>query len=239
MRALPDVLHQSVHAAAIGLVILFWLVLLSQAGVRSQSAISPRVHHGAPLFTTFISGHLREARLLDALAPDARRVYLARLTLRQGYGPKLVAKLDADPDGKDGELLRPALEAAIVALSGRTESQADAVAFASGVPMHYEWEGSSVPILVETTWAEQFLTTRPRTAIAGYIHLFLLSRYRAAFEAAIDEGKQAEQEFAALRYRAEWSLTTRHRELLVRVLAEHVDQAEHAYIATGRHPRAR
>lgn len=239
MRSLPRVLHQSIHPVAIWLVICCWLLLLAQAGVRSQTASQPRAHRGTPLLSTFLSGHLRDTGLLDTWAPDARRVYLARLALRQAYVPTLVAKPDADPDGKDGELARPPLEAAIVALTGRAESRADAVEFAAGVPMHYEWEGASEPILVETTWAEQFLATRPRTAIGGYIHLFLLSRYRAAFEAATREGQHAEQEFAALRYRTEWSLTRRHRELLVRALADHVDSAEYAYISTGRHPRER
>ena len=116
--------------------------------------------------------------------------------------------------------------------------RAEAVLFAQTAVVFYEWEGYSDGPLSEAEFAAEYLQQNPHTLISGYIDLFLLHRYRAAFEAAEFEHNPDAGRLAAERYAGVWKRVRQVRDVVIRAVADNIDTSSYVYIKTAHHPRA-
>src|SRR5262249_21148928 len=130
------------------------------------------------------------------------------------------------------------MERAIVGILGRSSVGDDAYAYAKDARLYYEWEGESQPPLDEAQYAADYLAAHPKTVLAPYLRLFLLQRYRSAFEAAIFEKQDAavQRSIAAL-YKTMWVQAQRERDPVVKAIADDIDAGPYLYVDVGRHPR--
>ena len=128
-------------------------------------------------------------------------------------------------------------EGAIVALAGATGVEAEAAAYAKDAVLFYEWEGYSDGPMTEAGYAERYLREHPQTPLASFLDLFLLHRYRSAFETAGHEGKAEIQRTAAERYREVFDRVARRADPIIRAVADDIDAERFLYIRTDQHPR--
>lgn len=106
-------------------------------------------------------------KYLDAIAPDSGL---------------WVFETPSSPD--EGVLARRRnLIDQIVAILGQNV-RSEAEAFANAVPLRSEWEGMSEGPVDEANFADNWLSKRPGTSIAPFLHLFKAHRFRAGYEAA-------------------------------------------------------
>lgn len=160
---------------------------------------------------------------------------------------------------------RSSLETGMVALlevsdqsaDARTALEREAGTYARMAKLYYEWEGFPEPPLDEANFAEGYLRDHPRTVLRPYLELFLLCRYRSAFEAALYEidhvpadmipaGKRledvraryaADQHLAADRYREVWDRLAATNDGVVRAVADELDGVAYLYVFVIAHPR--
>jgi len=144
-------------------------------------------------------------------------------------------------------------------LSGaRTSLQREAAAYARRGTLAYEWEGYPDGPLAEAKFAEEYLSLHPATVLRPYLELFLLYRYRAAFEAAVYEiplagtetpraspagaaqiaaGYAADQRLAAAKYQEVWTRLAGATDPVVRAIADELDGVSFIYLNISAHPR--
>jgi hypothetical protein len=75
------------------------------------------------------------------------------------------------------------LEEQIVTVLGEN-TRVEAKAFSQAVPLYAEWEGMSEGPVDEANFVDNWLSKRPGTPIAPFLHLFKAHRLRAGYEAA-------------------------------------------------------
>jgi len=75
------------------------------------------------------------------------------------------------------------LEEQIVTVMGEN-TRTEAKAFSLAVPLYAEWEGMSEGPVDEANFVDNWLSKRPGTPIAPFLHLFKAHRLRAGYEAA-------------------------------------------------------
>ena len=125
----------------------------------------------------------------------------------------------------------------LATLLGRTGAGSEAAAVAREVPLSYEWEGYSDGPIREPVKAEEYLAKHPNSVLAPALNLFILHRYRCAFEAAtFNKDAQVEAKSAAW-YRAAWERASRVQDVVVQALARDIDESPYAYLETKVHPR--
>ncbi len=174
--------------------------------------------------------------VLADLDPATRRLYESRVRLRAAYRPRVGRHLKPVDEDKVNDH-RPALEAMLVAAAGTTRVAGAAARYAETALGYYEYEGYSQPPLAEAAHAEAYLARYPRSVLRPGLELYLLSRYRAAFEAAAFEGDDHARHLAAERYRATWSRARGVRDPVIRAIARDIDAAKQVYIGSEGHPR--
>lgn len=173
-----------IHARWTSRIAVAWLVMLAVWAVPDSS----EAHMNGQLFRYVLSGaHDAPAgrRIADdACIPDDVKKLARRFGERaQRVRSRLVPPPNGiDPDGKDGFLGRQALERAIVAVIDVPGIEREAAAYARNAVDYYEYEGLPDGPLAEAAYAEQYLAKHPGTRLAPFLHFYLASRYRIAFE---------------------------------------------------------
>jgi hypothetical protein len=134
------------------------------------------------------------------------------------------------------------VERAIVSLVNVPGIEDLAARYATQATIFYEWEGMSGAPLNEAGYAEVYLTGHPKSVLKPYLLLFLLHRYRCAFECLVWEGKKEEAKETATKYRSILKRARNYPDPLVGLIAEDLDlQQKNIYMEsklTGRniHP---
>jgi hypothetical protein len=175
---------------------------------------------------------------LALLNRDARSAVEQRLDFARRYKPTLTISPRLTEEEIPIAAARSELERTIVGLAGTTKVRDEAVLFAQTAVLFYEWEGESEAPLGEAGFAQDYLQRNPQTAIGPFIDLFLLHRYRAAFEAAEYEADAAAARAAAEHYLAVWKRIQLRRDVVIRAVADDIDGAEFVYMKAPHHPRA-
>jgi hypothetical protein len=98
--------------------------------------------------------------------------------------------------------IRVGIERGIVALVSKPGIEEKAAQFAERTRLFYEWEGMSDGPLIEAADAEYFLTSDPKTPLRSFLFLFLLHRYRCAYECLVYEKNMEQAAKTAETYRA-------------------------------------
>src|SRR5689334_9693919 len=204
------------------------------------------------LETPLLSAFIGEADVdvsagLSRLSPAVRKAVESRIAVRRAYKPGLVVPLSADRDDDDKEMwkARRDLEAGLVALANAPSARGEAIAFVRDIRLSYEWEGEPGGPLSEAEYAARYLSEHPRTRLASAIDLFLLHRYRSAFEAAALQAEveqvarsSAVRDRAATAYQAVWNRLQAVNDVIIRAVADDLDEQAFLYQNTsGQHPR--
>ncbi len=188
------------------------------------------------LFYALSNGSRPPESTLSRLDVETRRRYEARVRLRAAYRPRLERHRTFGDEDKVNDH-RPGLEGLLVAAAGTTRVAATAAGYAATAVGYYEYEGYSQPPLDEAAHAEAYLVRHPGSVLRPGLELYLLQRYRAAFEAADYEGNDEAQRLAAERYRTVWARVWVTGDPIIRAVARDIDEAEQVYITTALHPR--
>lgn len=173
--------------------------------------------------TARISGPLRE-RYSTLPAPLAERVgrfgerYDAFRSLLPPPGS--VSGVTESPASVAMYEKRAAVERAIRALSDTAGIEDAARAYAARVRLYPDWRDGSTPPLAEATYAVSFLDD---PLLRPYLILFLLHRYRCAYETLIKEGEIVPIREYRAKYRETLELARVHPDPLVGFLAGEMD----------------
>jgi hypothetical protein len=251
------------RAIAVTLGVFLVPTLLAQ-GTRSTKTAEAS---GAVLFSAFENRSLdvRLPATLASLRPDVRTEIERRLARRRTYTPKTPAPPPgADLAKKTVADARRKLEAGIVALletpkiapKATTAIEAEAARYARAAVLASDWEGFADGPFAEAEGAEKYVRAHPRTALRPYLDLFLLHRYRCAFEAAayevdhastdrlndgqiaaIKAGNIADERRAASAYLDVWQRIAVTPDPVVRAIADDMDQTPALYVFVNAHPR--
>ena len=228
------------------------LLLLQAPGYRPP----PRGgHQGPPMFLAFCRGTSDAARFERALAewPGNVRDEIRR---RLAGCPKSAPVVELDSRIREAERevaqSRAELARAMVGVLGDRSLEPEAIRFARSAVLWYEWEGYADGPLAEAAFAESYLREQPGTKLRPYLQLFLLYRYRCAFEAAMwcdgpparrgvgaqdEETCRRNRSHAASRYRELWTKTRAESDSVVGALADDIDAEAFLYIGDTGHPR--
>jgi hypothetical protein len=98
--------------------------------------------------------------------------------------------------------IRVGIERGIVALVSKPGIEDAAAQFADRTRLFYEWEGMSDGPLTEAADAEYFLTSDSETPLKPFLFLFLLHRYRCAYECLVYEKNMEQAKKTAETYHA-------------------------------------
>ena len=228
------------------------VILVIAAAVSGLAQVRQRPQ-GIRLFHVFNCrpDDLRQARLLEQLPAPLRRLVEDRLALCDRYHPTLPP--GTDPDDKSMLMaVRRELERAIVVFLGRPDVGGEAAAYAREARLSYEWEGFPEGPIGEAAYAEDYLRRHRSTPLKPYLQLFLLHRYRAAYEAAtwsaanpprdVDLGQvlPSWNEFArhaADEYTRVWAEVQRDGDMLTKAVADDLDSVDQLYVGPAGHPR--
>ena len=217
--------------------LLFLVALLSAPRVAAFQPAPQGPAPVAPLFHAFLWGGELETPALQRLEPAVRDAIKARLAGRLAYKPILTVPPGLDRLAQEMARNQQQFEGMLATLSGRPDLGKQAAAAARDVRLSYEWEGdSSVPIR-EAVLAEEYLANHPNTVLAPALNLFILHRYRCAFEAATRFKDAQVQAKSAAWYRAARENVGRVQDVVVQALARDIDEAPYLYIETKLHPR--
>jgi hypothetical protein len=174
---------------------------------------------------------------MQLLEPAVRDAFETRLRARLAYKPMLTVPLDLSYERKVSARMQQGLEAMLATLSGLPGLGKEPASAARVVGFVYEWEGDSRGPLSEVVDAEEYLAKHPKTVLAPAINLFILHRYRCAFEAATFSKDAQVQAKSAAWYRAVWQSVGRVQDVVVQTLARDIDESPYLYIETTLHPR--
>lgn len=144
---------------------------------------------------------------------------------KAGEGPKLW-----------GFRKRQVVEKAIVSLIKAEGIENIASKYAKEAVLYYEWEGMSDGPLPEAEFAEEYLKTHPETPIKPYLFLFLIHRYRCAFECLVFEKNLEAQKEASKKYQLYLKYAKESSDPLIRMIAEDIDKQQYLYIKTEKYP---
>lgn len=129
------------------------------------------------------------------------------------------------------------IEKAIYSLIQSDGIETLAAHYAESAKIYLEWEGESDGPLDEARYAENYLATNPESPLKPYLVLFLLNRYRIAFECLGFEKKTDAQADAASKYRYFLALAGQSADPLVQEIAKDIDRQKYLYIRTANHPQ--
>jgi hypothetical protein len=194
--------------------------------------------------------------VLATLAPEVRTEVVRRLARRQMY----VAQTPLPPPSAEFPWTiviraRRSMEVGMVALletrdmadAAQTAIEREAFEYARDAKLYYEWEGYQDGPFDEANSAVAYLAAHPQSTLRPYLDLFVLHRYRCAFEAAgweaADQGAArraanlADEQRAATLYKEVWERISISTDPVVRMIAIDLDTAAFVYLNIGLHPR--
>ena len=111
-----------------------------------------------------------------------------------------------------------------------------AAEYASNASISYEWEGMSDGPIGEAEDAEDYLNSNPQSPLKPYLVLFLIHRYRIAFECFSFEKNAERQAMASNKYREYLKMATADKDPLLVLIASDIDKQSYLYVKTERHP---
>ncbi|MBN2539091.1 MAG: hypothetical protein JXB09_03495 [Deltaproteobacteria bacterium] len=114
--------------------------------------------------------------------------------------------------------------------------RSEAQTFASAVPLLAEWEGMSEGPVAEADFADQWLTKRPETSIAPFLHLFKAHRLRAGYEAARTEHEKGLRPVLARRYRESIDKARSSTNPLISCITDDLEAQTYVYLQGRRRP---
>jgi hypothetical protein len=222
-------------AAVFELPLLVGLLVATPVAAVQPTATSPGPD--APLFSAFLWGGTLAPSALQHLEPAVRDAVASRFAGRLAYKP--ILKVPPAAKGIERTLAskQQHFEAMLATLSGRPGTGNEAVAVTREVQLSYEWEGYSDGPIREAMKAEEYLGRHPDTVLAPALDLFILHRYRCAFEAATFNKDEQEQANSAAWYRAAWQRARRVQDVVVQALTRDIDESPYVYLETKLHPR--
>ncbi len=244
-----------------------WLLLVPTVLAQGGRSAKPAETGDAVLFRAFENRSLdgRLPSTLASLRSDVRAEIERRLARRKTYAPKTPAlPAGADRAKKIVADARRTMEAGIVAFletpkiapKARTAIETEAGRYARAAALAPDWEGFADGPFAEAEAAAKYVQAHPHTALRPYLDLFVLHRYRCAFEAAayevdhattdrlndgqiaaIKAGNIADERRAAAAYLDVWRRIAATQDPVVRAIADDVDQAPWLYVSANAHPR--
>lgn len=128
------------------------------------------------------------------------------------------------------------VERGIVSLIDTKGIENIAARYASSASISYEWEGMSDGPLGEANDAEHYLVANPQSPLKPYLILFLLHRYRIAFECLGFEKKPEKEAMASNKYHAYLKMAKSEEDPLIGLIASDIDRQKYLYIKTEKHP---
>ena len=190
----------------------------------------------APMFSAFLWGGTLAPSAVQHLEPAVRDAIESRFAGRLAY--KSILKVPPRAAGIEKTLAskKQNFEAMLATLSGRPGAGSEAATVAREAPLSYEWEGYSDGPIREAMRAEEYLAKHPNTVLAPALNLFILHRYRCAFEAATFNKDAHVQAKSAAWYRAAWQRAGRVKDVVVQALARDIDRSPYVYMETKLHP---
>src|SRR5262245_38586825 len=221
-----------------------WVVLsalLIAAAPKAQSAPpAPAGEGGSPLFNALGSDDVAEARLQEALSrlpASQRQAFTARLARKKDFRSLLTLPKQTADDGKAETIfgLRQTLERAAFTLTPDRWAAQDAADFASSIPILSDWERFPEGPMADAQAARKHLEQNPGTSVKDFVQLFVLHRFRCAFEAAVQNSPAQRQ--AAKAYREAWDRVRNSRDLATAAVASDIDTQRFIYISSLEHPR--
>ena len=117
----------------------------------------------------------------------------------------------------------------MVAILGQ-EVRAEADAFAYSVPLVSEWEGMSEGPVEEANFVDDWLSKRPGTPIAPFLHLFKAHRLRVGYEAARARHEKALWPILAGRYREAMHKARSSTKPLIHCIADDLERQPFVYL---------
>lgn len=128
------------------------------------------------------------------------------------------------------------VERGIVSLIKTKDVEDLAATYASGASISMEWEGMSDGPLGEAGAVEHFLDGNPQSPLKPYLILFLLHRYRIAFECLGFEKKPEKEAMASNKYQEYLNMAKAEKDSLIGLIATDIDKQKYLYIKTEKHP---
>ena len=121
------------------------------------------------------------------------------------------------------------LEEQIVTVLGEN-TRAEAKAFSFAVPLYAEWEGMSECPVDEANFVDNWLSKRPGTLIAPFLHLFKAHRLRAGYEAARAEHEKGLWPILARQYRESLDKVKFSTNPLISCIAKDLEAQTYVYL---------
>jgi hypothetical protein len=212
---------------------------------------------GSPVFEAFSANvlYFRLDEALDSFTPAVRAAIEARLGSQRAFKSTVTVPTTKDLSERYLWEQRRGIEAGLVVLASRPGGESEAAAYAKTAVWMGAWEGYPDGPMAQASHVDTYLREHPQTALVPYLELFLLTRYRCAFEAAgrtiveysrpqandferraIDDMHQI-QRTAAESYKSTWERVQQSNDVVVRAIAEDIDEQRYLYANIGQHPR--
>ncbi len=226
------------HASHAALSVLL-VHLLSPATFNAQGQ-PPHANFGGSLyrsvFYSYVSEYDTPKLNTKGLSTSIDRRIKQYISRRKSFRSRLTMPKNADFPAMCLYNARRSTERGIVSLIDVDGIEEGAYKYASTAKLNYEWEGYSDGPLSEAKFAEEYLKTNPQTPIKDYLILFLIHRYRCAFECLTFEKKLEDRPRVAQDYHNHMNEALRSVDPLIGLVAQDIDQAEYLYIKSDDHP---
>jgi hypothetical protein len=198
---------------------------------------------GGALFRTLFNEPMTSFRMenLNGKAygtlPDTLKARLASYMERySGFhsrltSPETAVGITDTPESRAVFAKKQSMERAIVSLSNASGIEDAATAYVARAVLFHNWESRNEHILAEAVYAERYLDN---PSLRPYLLLFLLHRYRCAYEYSLLGGDVHEAELISQRYRKTLQLSREHPDPLVRLMAEDLDRFPKNFLVDSR-----
>ncbi len=219
--------------SAVCTVVLAFLVSFPVAA-KEKDSVSAGPFGGA-LFLTLLNDPSAIFRVEDldrkayAALPDTLKTRLKSYAERYAAfrtrlaPPVTVAGLAPTPSAKALYEDRQSMERAIAALSDSADAGGFAAAYAARAVLFHNWEHKSAHILAEAISAEKDIED---PALRPYLLLFLMHRYRCAYEYSVVGEDLHQAELISEKYQVVLKLAREYPDPLVRLMADDLDRYE-------------
>ena len=176
------------------------------------------------------------ARLDASLFPQEFRGRLMTYIERARNFHSKLKPLHSTPESKMKFAKLVQVEKGIVLLIDAKGIEVAAATYAKNAKIYMEWEGMCDGPIEEARYAEDYLIQNPSTPIKPYLMLFLIHRYRIAFECLDHENDNVRQDEVAAKYRKYQHMARAEKDPLIGLIADDIDKQNYLYIETKKHP---
>ena len=144
-------------------------------------------------------------------------------------GSILLSDYTAVGPGNAVKYRRRNLEEQIVVIMGK-KTRDEAKNFSLAVPLHAEWEGMSENPINEANFVDNWLSERPGTPIAAFLHLFKAHRLRAGFECAKARHEKGIWPVLAVKYSQALQQAMSSGNPLISCIAQDMEEQDYVYL---------